>query len=84
MSLLPGTTGARVSNAALPEVRLVSLPAGDVAGRHPLAAGPGLDVGLAVHEIDVLEGQGAGLVEEEPDQQGGEEVAACKDVTELV
>lgn len=59
--------------------RLVALLARDVPGRGPLGRRPRLDARVGVHEVDVLEAEGAGLVEEEPDEQGGGDVAADKD-----
>lgn len=65
-------------------IRRVPLLARDVPGRCPLGRGPGLDVGLAVHAVDVLEAEGAGLVEEEPDDDGPQKVAADKDPAVVV
>lgn len=51
-----GVRTRSTTDATLPEVRIIALLASDVAGRHPLGAGPGLDVGLSVHKVDILEG----------------------------
>ena len=79
-----GRIARRRADAHVAEDSLVALLAGNVARRHPLAGGPGLEVVLAVHEVDVLERQAAGLVEEEPDEDAGGQIAGGKDVSKVV
>lgn len=69
-------------NAHLSEMSIVARLSVDVAWWAPLATVPWLDVGLAVHLVDILKREGARLVEEEPDDDGGSEIACCKDVAE--
>jgi len=45
---------------------------------------PGLEVLLAVHDVDLLEGQRFGLVQEEVHHDAGEEVRAAEDKAEAV
>lgn len=69
-------------NAHFSEMSIVSRLSVDVAWWAPLAAVPWLDVGLAVHLVDILKRERARLVEEEPDDDGGCEIACCEDVAE--
>lgn len=71
-------------DAHFSEMRVVSLLAGDIAWRHPLGAGPGLHTLVAVHDVHILETESAGLVVEEPDDEGCGEVAAGKHVPKSV
>jgi len=59
---------------------LVALLAGKVARRRPLAGIPGLDVLQAIHDVDVLQTECPGFVEEEPDKKRSSQIAGGKHV----
>lgn len=63
------------------EVDFVSLLAGDVSRRNPLVTVPRLETLLAVHEVDVLQTEGARFEKEEPNKGGGSQVGSDKDET---
>lgn len=79
--LLPADerTASSAAVAHLAESSLVALLAGDVTRRNPVGAVPGLKAFDAVHHVDVFEGEGAGFVEEEVDDQAGDGVCGEED-----
>lgn len=66
------------------ELLRVTLGAVDVTGRHPVLAVAGVDAGVAVHDVDLLEGERLGLVEEEVGHNASGQVGAEEDVTETI
>ena len=70
------------SDTHLPEMSIISLLSVDVAWRAPLAAAPWFDIGFTVHQVDILKREGTRLVEEEPNNCSGSEIASTKYVTE--
>ena len=62
----------------------ISLITIEIALRTPLAALPRLEIPLAVHDIDLLQGQRLGLIQEEVHDDGGRGVGAEEDEAESV
>jgi hypothetical protein len=69
--------------AAVPELRVAGV-AVRVALGQPLRALPRLKTWLAVHDIDLLERERLGLVQEEVDHEAGGQVGAAEDEAEAV
>ena len=61
------------------KVLVIALHARDVPRRYPLGRRPRLDLGLAVHEVDVLKTETDGFVQEEVHNQTGGDVGGYKD-----
>lgn len=57
---------------------------GRVSWWDPFGRGPGLEVGLAVHKVDILERETSGLVKEEPNDCRCDNVDADEDETKVV
>merc|ERR1712098_369254 len=70
--------------AATLKVGRITLATANVALRQPLGAVPGLKALFGVHLVDILEGQGLSLEQEEIRQERGSSVTAEEDVTESV
>lgn len=83
-ALLLTKTAAGSADALVAEGGLVTLLTGDVARRNPLARGPGLEAIVTVHEVDILQRQAARLVEEEPHENTGSEIAGGEDESKVV
>jgi hypothetical protein len=66
------------------EVGVISLFASDVSWRNPLVAVPRLETLLSVHEVDVLQTEGARFEEEEPNKGSGSQVGSDKHETVTV
>lgn len=57
---------------------------GRVSWWDPFGRGPGLEIGLAVHKVDILERETSGLVEEEPNDRRCDNVDTDEDKTKVV
>jgi hypothetical protein len=69
--------------ATLPELRVASVAVGVALGQ-PLLALPRLEIRLAVHDVDLLQRKGLGLVQEEVDHDTSGQVGAAENEPEAV